>query len=102
MLIGATARDLFLSRDGGETWRSSPGSPGLLAWPRLDRLYLADPKGSIKLSTNQGRSWKPVGELPGSPAALGYGSGQLFASTHDGTILESHDEGSNWSVRFSQ
>lgn len=102
LLIAAGARGLFLSRDGGETWRSSPGSPGLLAWPRFNRLYLANPKGSVELSTNQGRSWRPVGHLLGSPSALGFGAGRLFAATHDGTILESRDEGSTWSMRFSQ
>lgn len=102
LLIAANARGLFLSRDGGETWRRASGSPGLLAWPRSNRLYLADPKGTVELSTNQGRTWRPVGHLPDSPAALGFGAGQLLAATHDGTILESRDEGSTWSVRFSQ
>jgi photosystem II stability/assembly factor-like uncharacterized protein len=100
-LIAADARELLVTRNGGKTWNGSPGSPGVLAWPRPDRLYMADPEGAVELSTDQGRSWRHVGRLPGPPSALGFGSGSLFASTHDGTILESHDEGSTWSVRLS-
>lgn len=102
MLVAADARGLFTTRDAGKTWKRSRGPSGLLAWPRPDRLYLTDPKGSVELSTDQGRSWHPVGHLPSPPSALGFGSGRLYASTHDGAIWESRDEGSTWSKRFSQ
>lgn len=100
-LIAAGARGLFLTHDGGRNWNSSPGSPGLLAWPQPNRLYLAGPRGSIELSTDTGQSWRRMGRLPGTPSALGFGSGQLFASTHDGAILESRDRGATWIERFS-
>lgn len=100
-LIASSLRSLFLTRDGGKTWNESPGTPGLLAWPQLNRLYLADPKGSIEVSTDTGQSWRRIGRLPGAPSALGFGSGRLFAATHDGAVLESRDRGATWSERFS-
>jgi photosystem II stability/assembly factor-like uncharacterized protein len=100
-LIASSARSLFLTKDGGETWNRTPGSPGLLAWPQPDRLYLADPKGSIERSTNMGQSWRQAGRLPGPPSALGSGPGELFAATHNGAVLESRDQGATWSERFS-
>jgi len=101
MLIASSARSLFLTQDGGKTWNRSPGSPGLLAWPQPDRLYVADTKGSIERSTNMGQSWRQAGRLPGPPSALGFGSGELFAATHNGAVLESRDQGATWSERFS-
>jgi hypothetical protein len=100
-LIASSARSLFLTQDGGKTWNRSPGSPGLLVWPQPDRLYLAGPEGSVELSTDTGQSWRRTGRLPGAPSALGFGSGRLFAATHDGTVLESRDRGATWNERFS-
>ena len=100
-LIASNTRSLFVTQDGGRTWIRSPGSPGLLAWPEPGRLYLAGPKGSIAVSTDTGQSWRRAGRLPGTPSALGFGSGQLFAAIHDGAVLESRDGGATWNERFS-
>lgn len=100
VLIASTRTGLYLSRDGGKSWRPLPGSPGLLTWPRSDQLYLANADGAVRVSTDEGRSWRTVGRLPDSPAAFGDGAGRLLAATHSGMVLESSDGGSTWRVRF--
>lgn len=100
VLIASTETGLHLSRNGGKSWRSLPGAPGLLTWPRPDRLYLVDANGAVKVSSEEGQGWRAAGELPEPPAAFGNGAGRLLAATHAGTILESSDGGSSWRVRF--
>lgn len=101
VLAASTETGLHLSRNGGERWHSLPGAPGLLTWPRPDALYLTDANGVIKVSSDEGRAWREVGQLPEAPAAFGNGAGQLLAATHGGTILESSDGGSSWRERFT-
>jgi hypothetical protein len=99
-LIASTATGLHLSRNGAKSWRALPGPPGLLTWLQADQLYLVDASGAVKVSADEGQTWKTAGRLPDAPAALGNGGGKLLAATHSGTILESSDGGSTWRVRF--
>jgi len=99
-LIGSSPSGLLASSDAGASWRSLSAPPGLLTWPAADELYLADADGTVSLSSDQGRSWDAVGELPDAPAAFGSGEGRLLAATHSGEILESSDGGSSWESRF--
>ena len=100
VLVASSPSGLLFSRDGAASWQSIPGSPGLLAWPAADELYLANAKGLVSLSSDQGNSWEIVGLLPDAPAALGSGESRLLAATHSGEILESSDGGSSWEKRF--
>ncbi|MBK5219608.1 MAG: exo-alpha-sialidase [Thermoleophilia bacterium] len=100
VLLASTATALYRSRDAGKGWSRMPGSPGLLAWPRVDQLYLADGTGAVKVSADEGRAWRTAGRLPDVPAAFADGGGRLLAALHDGTILESSDDGSTWRPRL--
>lgn len=100
VLVASSPSGLLFSRDGAASWQSIPGSPGLLAWPGADELYLANARGVVSLSSDQGKSWEVVGLLPDAPAAFGSGESRLLAATHSGEILESGDGGSSWEKRF--
>jgi photosystem II stability/assembly factor-like uncharacterized protein len=99
VLIASTPVSLHRSTDGGGSWQSLRGSPGLLTWPRFDQLFLADAGGTIRVSDDAGRNWGKVGRLPDEPAVFDNGGGKLLAAMHDGTVAESND-GSSWDVRF--
>ncbi len=99
-LIASGASGLFLSPDAGVTWRPLHGAAGLVAWPRSDRLYLAEQNGAVSVSAGGGRGWQAVGQLGGAPSAFDLGRGtQLLAALHDGTVKRSSDGGMTWSVR---
>ncbi len=98
-LIASDAHGLHLSRNGGRSWRALRSSAGLVAWPRSDRLYVADSDGVVSLSTDRGRQWQAVGQLPDGPVAFDYTGGRLYAALHQGTILVSANGGSTWRVR---
>jgi len=101
-LVSAGEEALHISGTAGATWRALRGAPGLLAWPRADRLYVAGSDGAVSLSADTGRSWRKVGEIGGAPAALeSVTRDRLLAALHDGTIKQSRDGGRTWTVRSS-
>lgn len=97
---GGLEQGLYVSADGGRTWRRRGPALGLLAWPAPDRLYLVDAAGTVLLSRDEGRSFAPRGELGGQAAALfAAGREELYAALHDGTIVRSANGGTTWAVR---
>ena len=99
-LVAAGRKRLHASQDAGRRWHALRGRPGLLAWARPRELYVVGADGTVSLSVDAGRSWQPVGGVGGAPAAFEAGPrGLLLAALHDGTIKQSRDGGSTWSVR---
>lgn len=99
-IVGAGESGLHSSRDGGASWRRVGSPSGLLAWPRPGRLYVLEENGVVSLSSNRGRSWQAVGGVGGSASAFdSTAGGDLLAARHDGTILQSENEGATWKVR---
>ena len=97
---GALEQGLFESRDAGRSWKRLSDAVGLLAWPAPDRLYLVAGGGQVFVSRDGGRTLRPRGEIGGEPAALlGQSRKDLYAALHDGTIKQSRDGGSTWTVR---
>lgn len=91
---------LYLTRDGGRTWKRLALTVGLLGWPSPRRLYLVDANGSVLLSTDVGKRWAAVGSVNGQPAAfLAQSDDELYVALHDGTIEQSKDAGRSWSPR---
>ena len=99
-LIASGESELFSSTDAGRRWRSLGGRPGLLAWPRTNRVYLLSGDGELLASRDVARRWQPVGEIGGQPAAFeGEGKTALVAALHDGTVKRSVDGGRTWRIR---
>ena len=95
-----TERGLIASTDAGRSWRALGGGVGLLAWPAADRLLLVDGAGGFHVSQDQGKRWRPVGDIGGQPTALlAQTTNELYVALHDGTVKRSADGGESWEVR---
>ena len=99
-VVASGERRLFTSSDAAATWRETMGSPGRLAWPSRDALYVAGSDGRVLRSKDTGGSWTGAGSIDPEPAAFEAASPtELYAARHDGTIVMSRDGGGSWTVR---
>jgi hypothetical protein len=98
-VIASGEDGLHTSTDAGRGWRSLGNTPGMLAWPEQDELFLVRFDGSVARSSDAGRSWSSVGAVNEQPAAFDSANGELYVALHDGTVLRSGDEGRSWQVR---
>lgn len=99
-LVATTEDGLAGSSDGGRSWQSWDGHPGLLAWPLSDRLYSLGFDGRVTISRDGGRTWTDRRTLGSEPTAVtAAGPDHLYAVLHDATIVESVDGGETWTVR---
>lgn len=99
-LVASGPRNLFRSGDGGMTWRTIGGRPGLLTWPTPERLYVAEERGKVQLSEDAGARWRTTGNVEGFISAFDRGQkDELLAVLHDGTVQRSEDSGRTWKIR---
>ena len=98
-VVASGENGLHASTDTGQGWRALGNTPGMLAWPEPDKLFLVGFDGSVARSSDAGRSWSSVGAVDGQPAAFESANGELYVALHDGTVLRSRDEGRSWQVR---
>jgi hypothetical protein len=93
--IGATERGIFLSTDGGGTWRQHDPTPNSrFAWADSGELYRVDPGGPVKVSTDGGESWEDRGSTGGEPQAMTVAEdGTVYVALIDGTLKVSDDGG---------
>jgi hypothetical protein len=93
--IGATERGIFVSEDGGKTWRERDPTPNVrLAWADGGELYRVDPGGPVKASTDGGERWEDRGSTGGEPQAMTVGpDGKVYVALIDGTLKVSGDGG---------
>jgi hypothetical protein len=101
-LLASTESAIFSSHDGGASWRPlSNGAESRLAWTARG-LYRADADRSFETSSDGGRSWRRVGELPRVPGKLvEVADGTLYAALAEGSIVVSRDAGRSWKVLFA-
>ncbi len=99
-MVASGTKALYRSSDGGMTWRTVAGRPGLLTWPAPEQLHVADAQGKVHLSEDAGARWRTTGDVDGAIAAFDSGrEGELLAVLHDGTLKRSEDAGRTWNVR---
>jgi hypothetical protein len=98
--IVASGEDgIHASTDAGQGWRSLGDTPGMLAWPGKDALYLVGFDGPVAQSSDAGRTWSSPGRVDGQPAAFESAGGELYVALHDGTVQRSRDGGRSWQLR---
>jgi hypothetical protein len=98
-VIASGEEGIHASTDAGRGWRPLGNTPGMLAWPEPDKLFLVGFDGSVAMSSDAGRSWSSVGAVDARPAAVESADGELYVALHDGTVLRSRDGGRSWQVR---
>lgn len=100
--LASTGQELLQSRTAGRSVNPvslSQPLAGLLAWPRVKALYLADPAGTVLLSRDGGAQWTRVGSLGLQASAFIADGGDLYAALVDGTVKRSRDGGRTWTIR---
>jgi photosystem II stability/assembly factor-like uncharacterized protein len=99
-VVASTERGAFMSTAAGRNWRPlDDGAAGLLAWPRLRRLYLVTGDGDLRVSVNGGRTWLSMGNVGGEPVAFEARDDELYVAFSDGRVRFSTDMGHTWSLR---
>jgi photosystem II stability/assembly factor-like uncharacterized protein len=102
-LVGASDLGLIESTDKGKNWERQSKEIGYLAWPDPRHLYLFNAEAGVMVSTNQGKKFRQVGQLPDVPVAvLATSPRDLYAAMHDGRVLASRDGGASWAVRVKR
>jgi hypothetical protein len=93
--IGSSERGIYVSEDGGETWRQRDPTPNArFAWAEDGTLYRIDPGGPVKVSTDGGERWEDRGSTGGEPQAMTVADdGTLYVALIDGTLKVSDDGG---------
>jgi hypothetical protein len=93
--IGSTERAIFVSTDGGGTWRERDSTPNSrFAWADSGELYRIDPGGPVKVSTDGGQRWEDRGSTGGEPQAMTVAEdGTVYVALIDGTLKVSDDGG---------
>jgi hypothetical protein len=95
----STEQGTFVSTNGGNSWRPrDPSSGARLAWPKKDQLYSLERNGQLRVSTNGGQSFKPVGDVGGLPSEF-TADGQkdeLYVAVVGGKVRKSSDGGKSW------
>lgn len=98
-VLAGGARATWRSDDGARTWTRLGGPGGLVALGRNGTAYRVTLDGSVAVSDDAGRRWRPGGHVGGEPAAFELSDGDLYVALHDGTVKQSTDEGRTWRVR---
>lgn len=95
-----TADGLFVSRDGGGSWRQRDvlTVETFLAWSPKGPLYRVDASGAVKVSDDGGESWADTGNAGGAPTAFTVDEdGALYVALAGGVIARSRDGGKSFS-----
>jgi hypothetical protein len=92
----ATGEGLFVSKDGGASWRQRDvlTAETHLAWSETGPLYRVDAGGTVQASEDGGETWRQAGNADGSPTALTVDAdGRLYVALAGGVIARSGDGG---------
>ncbi len=101
-IVAATDEQLFRSTDGGDSWRPVLPAPGVrVAWPEVDRLYVATADGRVQVSPDGGDTYEDVGRVDGEPWVIKAESAdELLLALSDASVIRSTDGGATWEDVF--
>ena len=92
----STADGLYVSNDGGESWRQRDvlSTETHLAWSETGPLYRVDAGGGVQVSEDGGASWEEAGNAGGPPTTVTVDAeGRLYVALAGGVIARSSDGG---------
>lgn len=70
-----------------------------MAWPARDRLVMLDGAGRVSVSADGGRTAKVRGGVQGQAVSLMAHRNGVYVALADGSVLESTDGGTSFTVR---
>ena len=91
-----TADGLFVSGDGGASWRQRDvlTTETHLAWSETGPLYRVDAAGIVQASADGGESWQEAGNAGGPPTTVTVDAeGRLYVALAGARIVRSSDGG---------
>ena len=94
-----TADGLFVSRDGGGSWRQRDAltTETHLAWSETGPLYRVDAAGIVQASEDGGTNWQETGNAGGPPTTVTVdGDGRLYVALAGARIVRSADGGKSF------
>jgi hypothetical protein len=94
-----TADGLFVSRDGGGSWRQRDvlTTETHLAWSETGTLYRVDAGGVVQASEDGGGSWEQAGNAGGPPTTVTVDAeGRLYVALAGARIVRSSDGGKSF------
>ncbi|MEJ7825324.1 MAG: F510_1955 family glycosylhydrolase [Solirubrobacteraceae bacterium] len=98
-VIATTQSGLMLSRDAAGSWQKLSDQVALLAWPARDRLVMLDGAGQVSVSADGGRTTRVRGRVRGQAVSLMADRDAVYVALADGSVLESTDGGTSFTVR---
>ena len=100
--IATSERGIFLSTDGGQTWRQRDPTPNVrIDWPEGGDVHRIDPGGALKTSPDGGETWEDAGSTGGEPQALLVEGETVYVALFDGTVKVSEDGGATFTDRLT-
>ena len=94
-----TLEGLFVSADGGKSWRQRDvlTTETHLAWSETGPLYRVDAAGNVGVSGDGGESWKQAGNAGGAPSTVTVDAeGRLYVALPGAVIMRSADGGKSF------
>jgi hypothetical protein len=94
-----TADGLFVSKDGGGSWRQRDvlTTETHLAWSATGPLYRVDAAGVVQASKDGGETWEQAGNVGGPPTTVTVDAdGRLYAALAGARIVRSSDGGKSF------
>lgn len=107
-VLATTERGLARSTDGGKTFQTVGGPPGLvvLAWAEKGSLYGSAFDGSVHRSADGGITWSRRGTAAGEPEAIAVddrnGSETVYVAVAERGILASADGAQTFTTRYKE
>ena len=100
-VIAGTTKGVYISRNAGASWRRARDVPGgLVSWAPGGQAFHVDSRGVVRVSGDDGRTWRRQGSATSErPAAMTAGGGLVLVADERGGIYESGDAGKTFSAR---
>ncbi|MGH3103698.1 MAG: WD40/YVTN/BNR-like repeat-containing protein [Gaiellaceae bacterium] len=103
VLAGDTQKGVFMSRDGGTSWKQvlKESALGIAVNPRRPKIVLAAGTSGLFRSLDQGETWKRVLSLDEGGGPLAWSPSEpdtAYAVGFDRTLYRTGDRGATWTM----